>query len=487
MSSFCVILTLRYKHNPDPWQMAVSLTTQTLYAELVDRCAVAAFEAEFPLNGSFVRVRVKDRDYWYFQQGARDASGKQPRKYVGPDTNEVRQRMADHGRAKDDYQERRRLISLLRRSGFHSPPEETGRILQVLSDAGIFRMRACLVGTAAYQVYGPMLGVRLPRTSLQTQDLDIAQFTAISVAIGKDEQTPPLLEVLQRADPSFRSVPHIRKAEATVAYRNAKGFRVEVLTENRGPERETPAALPAISTHAQPLRFMDFLIHEEIRAAVLYDAGILVNVPSPERFALHKLIIAQRRRANPAKIKKDIEQAEALLGALATHKAVALREVWDEAFNRGPKWQSHLAIGLGMIETRVRDHVLYIVGAVRSIIPGVDLHFADAPPRYDFDRHVITFAAEDNKGERVICAISREALHDHFGTGKTNDERIEIFRRHRQEIERMAREIYLHRPLSPDGTLLIKTADVPALGKGSAPRAKKEARKTQSRRKPVRR
>ena len=464
----------------------VSLTTQTLYAELVDRCAVAAFEAEFPLNGSFVRVRVKDRDYWYFQQGARDASGKQPRKYVGPDNDEIRQRMANHGRAKDDYQERRRLISLLRRSGFHSPPEETGRILQVLSDAGVFRMRACLVGTAAYQVYGPMLGVRLPRPFLQTQDLDIAQFTAISVAIGKDEQTPPLLELLQKADPSFRSVPHIRKAEATVAYVNAKGFRVEVLTENRGPERETPAALPAISTHAQPLRFMDFLIHEEIRAAVLYDAGILVNVPSPERYALHKLIIAQRRRANPAKIKKDVEQAEALLAALAAHKAISLREVWNEAFSRGPKWQRLLAVGLGMIATHVRDQVLHAVGAIRGIVPGSDIQFADARPRYDFDRDIVIFPAEDTRGERVLCAISREALDDHFGTdGQTNDQRVETFRHHRQEIERMAREVYLHSTVPSDGSVLVKTADVPDLLKRSMPRTKKSSRKTQSRRKPV--
>jgi hypothetical protein len=466
--------------------MAVSLTTQTLYAELIDRCATAAFQAEFPLNGGFVRVRVKDRDYWYFQQGTRDVSGKQPRKYVGPDNDEIRQRMANHGRAKDDYQERRRLISLLRRSGFQSPPEETGRILQVLADAGVFRMRACLVGTAAYQTYGPMLGVRLSRPSLQTQDLDIAQFTAISVAIAKDEQTPPLLEVLKKADSSFRSVPHIRKAEATVAYVNAKGFRVEILTESRGPERETPAKLPAISTHAQPLRFMDFLIRDEVPAAILYDAGVLVNVPSPERYALHKLIIAQRRKANPAKINKDVEQAQSLLGALAAQKAIALREIWREAFDRGPKWQSHLATGLGMILTKVRDQVLYIVGAVRSIIPGLDLHFADAPPRYDLDRDVVTFPAEDSRGERVLCAISREALDDHFGTDRqTNDHRVETFRRHRQEIERMAREVYLHSPVPPDGSVIVKTADVPDLLKRNMPKTKKSPRKTQSRRKPV--
>src|SRR6185503_3250490 len=119
---------------------AGSLTDQTLYAELVDRCAAAAFEEEFPHNGSFVRVKVKDRGYWYFQEGARDASGKQPRKYVGPDTDDVRERIAGHGQAKDDYRERRHLISMLRRSGFTGPPEETGRILLVLRDAGLFRM-----------------------------------------------------------------------------------------------------------------------------------------------------------------------------------------------------------------------------------------------------------------------------------------------------------------------------------------------------------
>ena len=66
----------------------VSLMTQTAYAELVDRCTTAAFHTEFPPSGSFVRVTVKGRDYWYFQQGARDASGSQPRKYVGADTPE---------------------------------------------------------------------------------------------------------------------------------------------------------------------------------------------------------------------------------------------------------------------------------------------------------------------------------------------------------------------------------------------------------------
>ncbi len=442
---------------------AVSLAAQTMYAELADRCAAAAFKAEFPPNGGFVRVTVKGRVYWYFQQGARDTSGKQPRKYVGPDTAENRQRIEDHGRAKNDYRERRHLIAALRRSGFQSPPEETGRVLHALAAAGIFRMRSCLIGTAAYQLYGPLLGVRLPHATLQTGDLDIAQFTAISLAIAEDEQTPPLLEILQGADPTFRAIPHNRKAEATAAYVNASGFRIEVLTENRGPERETPARLPAIGTHAQPLRFLDFLIHEELPAVVLHDAGILVNVPSPARYAVHKLIIAQRRRTGVAKVGKDLKQAEALIDALALRRPTDLREAWSEAIGRGKTWRDLLMAGLAMIAPATRDQALHVFGATRNILPEHDLGFADAPPRYDFDRDVVVFSGEAGR-ERISCAISREALEDHFGAdGSTKEERLEVFRHHRGEIQEMARRVYLDWPIPPDGAVLIKTADVPTL------------------------
>jgi hypothetical protein len=437
-----------------------SISVQTLYAELVDRCASAAFESEFPPNGSFVRVRVKDRSYWYFQQGARDHSGRQPRKYVGRDDEGMRRRIAEHGRKKDDYRERRRLISMLRRSGFHGPSEAIGRILESLSAAGVFRRRVCLVGTTAYGVYGPMLGVRLPRSSLQTLDLDIAQFRAVSMAIAKDDQTLRLLDLLQRSDPSFRSIPHVRKAAATTSYINDDNVRVDVLTENRGPESEAPTALPAIGAHAQPLRFMDFLIRDELQAVVLHDAGVLVNVPAPERFALHKLIVAQRRTADPAKADKDVEQAAALLRVLVARRHGALRAAWQEASSRGAKWQELLANGLGMVEPTIRDHVLHVVGATRRIIPGLDLTFGDQRPRYDVDRDAVLFFGES--GDAVVaCAISREALEDHFNAdGQTKAQRLETFRRNRAAIERMARELYRDGRVALEGPVLIKTSDV---------------------------
>ena len=417
-----------------------------------DRRVRSAIPGQRQLRG----VTVKGRDYWYFQQGSRDASGRQPRKYVGLDTAENRQRVKEHARTKTDYRERRHLIAMLRRSGFQSPPEEIGRILRALSIAGIFRVRACLIGTAAYQLYGPMLGVRLPHASLQTADLDIAQFTSISVAIAQDEKTPPLLEILREADPTFRPIPHNRKAEASATYVNASGYRVEILTESRGPEAEAPAQLPAIGTYAQPLRFLDFLIYDEVPAAVLHADGVLVNVPAPARYAVHKLIVAQRRRLI-AKVDKDLQQSEALIGALALRKPGDLREAWREAVARGPTWRKLLISGLAKISRKVRDEALYVFGKSRSILPDVELRFEDPVPRYDPDTDRVLFDAFEGR-ERILCAISRDAMDD-FAFHGFGGARPEVFRHNRSEIEELTRLIYLHRPVPADGSVLIKGAD----------------------------
>jgi hypothetical protein len=68
----------------------------------------------------------------------------------------------------------------------------------------------------------------------------------------------------------------------SAAYAGRQGYRVEILIPNRGAERD----------QSQPLRFLDFLIYDALPAALLHGGGILVNVPRPERYALHKLIVA---------------------------------------------------------------------------------------------------------------------------------------------------------------------------------------------------
>lgn len=339
------------------------LPLQTVYADLVDRCATDAFDQDFPNGGSFVRRRVKERDYWYFVRSEAGPDGRRPQKYVGPDSPELRERMARHGQAKAAWRERRQLVAALRRSGLPSPDDRTGELLAALARAGLFRLRACLVGTVAFQCYAGLLGVRLPGAAIRTGDLDLAQFHSVSVAIAEDERAPPIIEVLREVDPTFREIPYAIDGRLTAAYAGEGGYRVEVLVPNRGPDRDRPQALPAIGAMAVPLRFLDFLIYDAVPAVLLHDGGVLVNVPRPERYALHKLIVSRRRRRDgAAKIDKDVTQAELLLGLLAERRKADLREAWEELRGRGPKWRKLTDEALEGVAPEVRQRLAVVVG-----------------------------------------------------------------------------------------------------------------------------
>ena len=140
---------------------------------------------------------------------------------------------------------------------------------------------------------------------------------------------------------------------------------VEILTPNQGPDRDEPVALPALGVYAKPLRFLDFLLVEAIPAAVPYRYGVLVNVPQPARYAVHKLIVATRRaRTAAAKARKDIEQAMALIRVLAEDQPDELAHAYAEARNRGEQWRRHVRRqphcqhhGLEVSGTQRRDDV----------------------------------------------------------------------------------------------------------------------------------
>ena len=435
------------------------LLMQTTYAELLDRCSAAAFNEAFPEDGTFVPKTINDKRYWYFQRSS-DAGRVQ--KYVGPETPELLEQISRHKQIREDERERRALVSnLVRAFGLQRPVKEIGDIIEALARAGVFRLRGILVGTVAFQTYAPMLGARLPHSTLQTGDIDIAQFRNVSVAVG--DQTPPVLDVLKKVDKTFRAVPHIHEHNVT-SYVSEGGLRVDFLTPNEGQDGDAPQYLPAFQTDADPLRFLDFLIHDPEPAIVLHNAGIRVLVPSPHRFAVHKLIISRRRQEGTAKRDKDVRQSAALLEILNDKRPYDLKSSWNEAFNRGPAWRKSLAEGLSQIPPEIRDAVLKTVGDVRSIIPGIDLTFSDARARYDFERDIVTFVGE-LLGRGARCAISREALDDNFGvtTSLTNEERLDKFRQNRSTIEQMAREKYLHWPIEDPETTLVKTLEVPRL------------------------
>jgi hypothetical protein len=453
-----IILTWRfaYKGHPMP---APSLIVQTTYAELLERCAVAAFSDAFPEDGTFISKTINDRRYWYFQVSTKQ--GREQR-YVGPETPELIARIEQHKQARNDEKERRALVSTLVRSfGLTAPIPIIGQIISALAKAGIFRLRSVLVGTVAYQSYSAMLGVKLPGALLQTSDVDIAQFKSVSIAMG--DKTPPMPEVLKQVDKTFREVPNLSNDHST-RYIAKGGLQVEFLTPNQGPDTDRAQALPALQTDAQPLRFLDFLIHEPAPAVILHGSGIHVYVPRPERYAVHKLILAHRRTAAVGKREKDLKQSAALLELLTARQPDELRQAWEEAYGRGPKWKRLLLQGMAHLESRARDLTLQVLGRTRDIVPGMDLRFGDARVRYDLERDVVTFVGEA-LAHVVDCAVSREALEDYFGAGNRGpDARLEAFLRNRSKIEALLRTKFLSWKVEAPEAVLLKTADVEELG-----------------------
>lgn len=338
----------------------IDLVYRTLYAELVQRSFDASFDAAFPVTGNFLKIPVDGRQYWYFHDTHADTK----RRYVGPVADEeITRRVGDFQRVKDDFRGRRKLVSTLtREAGLAATERVTGDVVEALEKAGVFRLRGVLVGTVAFQTYSAHLGIRLPGAVMQTADADFAQFHSIATAV--DDTMPPIVEVLQHIDPTFRPIPHMADGRQSTQYINGSNYKVEFLTPNRSSDDYTdkPAVMPSLGgTAAQPLRFLDFLIHEPVRTVMLHKAGIPVLVPAPERYAVHKFIVAGRRLTDAnglGKREKDIHQARLLFEALATTRQQALlADAFAEGWNRGPHWRAAILTGMNFLRQNQRKQV----------------------------------------------------------------------------------------------------------------------------------
>jgi hypothetical protein len=337
----------------------ISLATQTVFAELTQRAIDAEFDEQYDERGNFLRRRRKGFLYWYY---VRDEGGTKRETYVGPVRDPaINDRVKRFEGIKSDFRQRREMVRALTAAGLPSPDPMGAAVIEALWKGGFFRLRGVLVGTLAFQCYSGILGVRLTGTSLRTGDVDLAQFYDISHLVG--DSMPPILELLQTVNPTFVAIPSINRPCRATRYRTTDtGYLVEFLTPNRGSNdnQRNPAEMPALGgAAALPMRYLDFLIRDPIRSVILHKGGIPVLVPSPERYAIHKLIVAVVRREDSAKSAKDIMQAEQIIQACLARRSFALFEAWVEACERGPSWRANLKRGRSMMATSIRDQFIF--------------------------------------------------------------------------------------------------------------------------------
>lgn len=331
----------------------VDLAAQTLFAELLQRSLDAEFDVEYRENGTFVRKRSRDREYWHFQW--RD--GDQVRnKYVGPvNDRSITDRVERFSSLKAGFKRRQTLVRALEATGLPTPDPLSGRIVEAFWKAGFFRLRGVLIGTLAFQTYAGLLGVELGRRPLMTQDADFAQFWGISENIG--ESIEPPLTILRAVDETFKQVPHVSDPFVSTRYRNSRDYLVDFLTPNRGSEDHQGKVVRMKALRgagAAPLRHLDFLIYEPERSVLLHGGGVPVTVPRAERYAVHKLIVSVDR-VNQAKSAKDIEQAAILIDALAVRRPAELASAWKTAWNAGKEWRRNLESGRARLPSEAQE------------------------------------------------------------------------------------------------------------------------------------
>lgn len=332
----------------------LSLLTQTAYSRLLDLLLTA--EVGPPEDGaSLVSKTIRGHRYWYVQ---RQEAGKKIQRYLGPETPEVSAIVERWRRRREEKASRAELVAMARSGGAHILGAAECQVLERLSPA--FRVGGVLVGSHAFVVIGNSLGVRWRAAIARTQDVDIAHDRHLALGIAKDQPSADVRRALGDAVPRFSVLSPTLPATAFRV--RGTDIEVEILTPMTGRSRDKPVQIEALGVAATPLRFLDYLIEEAQPGAVMGGTGVLVNVPRPGRFALHKLIVATRRgtTTGPSKSSKDRAQASALLRVLLAELPGEITLAWKALAERGKAWRDAVLTSLRLLDPE-------LIAALRSL------------------------------------------------------------------------------------------------------------------------
>ena len=324
---------------------AIPLNFQTMYADLLQSLALSQEEE----HGTISLRQIRGYDYFYVT--TKDGATRKQR-LLGPANDASVRAKADSIRtAAARAKVRRTTVSALKRAYVPGPSLPLGRVLEAMANAGLFRLGAVLVGTAAYQTYACVVGAYLPSGALMTNDADLLVSSFVTPDMPLD-----LEQILQRADPTFKA--HMSNTdERPKTFKAADDFQVDVLTKF-GRNRKSPVRIEDLKCSAEALKFMEYLSGgDTINAVALYGPGVLVRVPPPSRYAIHKLLIAPERKGN-VKHNKDLAQARDLIDVFLETDREGFEGELSAARNRGPSWRQNIDASLRELKFELKQGAL---------------------------------------------------------------------------------------------------------------------------------
>ena len=332
----------------------IDIQTQTLYAELIDLLQIVeASRTISSLKGSFSIKENKGEDYVYFR--SYNPSGLLEEIYIGKRNEQTEQLVRDHATGKTDVAEMGgtlKRLSLQIQAGIKQPADKAmTRVIRSLADAGIFRNGGVLVGTHAFQAAGIMLGVTWSPETTKTMDVDLAIERKASVAIPMiDSDIPAALDSLEMG---FYPVPKLNHKDPSTNFAIRKSqLRLDILTP-KTIESNSPVFIKRFNCAAEPLSYLSYVIEKPSVSVLLDTTPVLINIPQPVRYAMHKLIVSQVRDASSAaKQLKDLYQAHQILSLLQEQRPFDIQPAWNNLIERGPKWKKYAEAGLSEMMRR---------------------------------------------------------------------------------------------------------------------------------------
>lgn len=322
----------------------------SLYADLLQK----TIDSQHAIlsGGSFVSKSIKGAVYWYYQT---KIGGQTKQKYLGRESEsllkDIEQAKAQSASLKAILSERQRLVAML---GVGGAALEKGRPVKILSsmvDAGLFSSGGVLVGSFAFSCYGNMLGVVMNEELSRTSDMDFSVARKMEIGISRS-----LLNEIKLADPAFKTPHQFSPSMPPFDIVAPDGFKVEFLTTQESVSDRSPIMIERFNLYAQPLEFMDYLIEDTQLAVFLSGTGVPVVVPSPGRFALHKLAVSQLRPISfQSKIAKDIAQAGSIIEILLEDNPGELLLAVDALKNRNDFLAKHIKKGAERLPSEVRS------------------------------------------------------------------------------------------------------------------------------------
>jgi hypothetical protein len=329
----------------------LSPAAQTNFAELFEQARAAELDRSIrDLPGSFNRKTVKGKAYWYWQ--FRDLQGANRQIYLGPDDERLARLIEQRGQGTaKPASDLAGLASACASLGCMTVIPQHFAVINRMAEYGFFRAGGVLIGTHAFIAMGNLLGVRWG-SNWRTSDGDVAHAGKnISLALA-DNTRADRHDAITSLEMGLLPQHSLADGPGATYITAKKDIRVDLLT-TAGRNDDTYLYEP-LNVRLQPLKFMEFSLEHPTQTAVLSgEEVVVVNIPSPMRYAMHKLVImGEREEAFRPKIVKDAGQVAVLVEFGLLRSPTALRNAAADLMGRGPGWRSRAAEGL----EHVRGH-----------------------------------------------------------------------------------------------------------------------------------